>query len=61
MPKTVLVHLNCTVPDGASAESVAAQIMGALEVGIDADNTPDLVPTGDSPDVQVVVALTEEV
>ena len=50
----MLVHLNVTVPDSASAENVAAQVRGALEVGIDADHTPDLVHG-------VSVTLAEEV
>ena len=52
--KTMLVHLNVTVPDSANAENVAAQVRGALEVGIDADHTPDLVHG-------VSVTLAEEV
>ena len=54
---TILVHLNVTAPDGASAASVAAQIEGALEVGIDADNTPDLA----APGAKVDLVLAEEV
>ena len=55
--KTILIHLNVTAPEGASAKSIAAQINGALEVGMDADNTPDLVADGASVDL----VLAEEV
>jgi hypothetical protein len=54
---TILVHLNITAPDGASAASIAAQVEGALEVGIDADNTPDLA----APGAKVDLVLAEEV
>jgi hypothetical protein len=54
---TILIHLNVTAPAGASAESIAAQIEGALEVGIDADNTPDLA----APGAEVNLVLAEEV
>lgn len=46
MPE-VLVHLNInTDRDDVTAEEISEQIMGALEVGIDADQTPDLYSAG---------------
>jgi hypothetical protein len=56
--RVILVHLNIeNPPEGATAASIGAQIEGALEVGIDADNTPDLV----APGCEVAVAFAEEV
>jgi hypothetical protein len=56
-PRTILVHLNVEVPADApcSAEDIAAEIKGALEVGTDADMTPALAIA------TTVVALAEEI
>ena len=44
MPRTILVHLNVRLPDDARADSaeIAEQVEGALEVGTDEKQTPDL-------------------
>jgi hypothetical protein len=57
--RTVLVHLNVELPDDALgfrlSDDVATEIRGALEVGIDPENTPLLALNGFD------VALAEEV
>lgn len=43
MSATHLIHLNIEVADeAATAEQVANEVLDALEVGIDAKNTPAL-------------------
>jgi hypothetical protein len=57
MPRTVLVHLNIEVPDAygdLDADVIAAEVLGALEVGTDEEQTPALFVA------DVVVALAEE-
>ncbi len=51
---TFLVHLNVTVPAGASLESVVAQIEGALEVGL--EGNPVAEHDGGVSSVDVVLA-----
>lgn len=57
MPRTVLVHLNCEVPEDftGTADELADEIAGAIQVGTDADHTPLLCEAG------VTIPMAEEV
>lgn len=54
MSRTILVHLNVTVPEGddRSMEEIVAAIEGALEVGSDDESVRSL---------EIVTALAEEI
>jgi hypothetical protein len=55
--RTILVHLNVEMPDDVDGDAVtvAAEVMGALDVGTDAEQTPALYES------TVVVSMVEEV
>lgn len=57
MPRTILAHLNIEVPDDstATADDIAAEVAGALDVGTDPDHTPTLATA------EVVITLVEEI
>lgn len=57
MTREILIHLNIEVPESehASAEELGREVLGALEVGADADETPCLRAS------TVTVALAEEI
>lgn len=55
--RTILVHINAEVPEdfAGTADQLADEIIGAIEVGKDPENTPLLC------EAAVVVPLAEEV
>jgi hypothetical protein len=55
MPRSILVHLNVEAPAWASVEDLVEEIVGALEVGTDPDQTPILDAS------TVAVALAEAI
>jgi hypothetical protein len=57
-PRTFLLHLNIEMPHDstASVHDLEAEVLGALDVGTDADMTPYLAEA-----VEIVIPLAEEV
>ena len=65
MPRTILVHLNVTVPDSdkRNADEVADAILAAIEVGSDDDSVRELGIGGlaSGNDAPIACTLAEEV
>lgn len=69
MPRTILIHLNATVPETASPSEVAEALLAAIEVGADSDEFYAVMGKGfsvgypgyETPSATLVCALAEEV
>lgn len=55
--RTILIHINAEVPEDfeGTADQLADEVIGALQVGTDPENTPLLCEAG------VTIPLAEEV
>lgn len=63
MPRTILIHLNASVPsdDPRSADEIADAVLAALEVGLDGEPSGSLASGTDNPEHGVTLALVDEV